>query len=315
MRLSSYQGFDEIAKQRRGVYKVETVGDCYVAVSGVPEFRKDHAVIMARFASDCMRRMGSLSKQLEKTLGPDTADLSLRIGLHSGPVIAGILRGDRARFQLFGDTVNTTARIESTGVQGKIHVSAETASMLEKAGKGHWTTPRNETVVAKGKGVMSTYWLDVKNIRVATSDHSSSSDQQTDFDALGPEADESKRARLVDWNTDVLSGLLRQIIARREAKNSKRRFPTFKHQSEEHVSDGSEIHETVFDEVKEIVVLPVYDPSIQALQKDSESVTLAKKVQDQLRNFVQVISQMYHDNAFHNFEHASHCTMSVSTTA
>ena len=63
---------------------------------------------MARFARDLMTRAGQLTKSLELKLGPDTADLSLRIGMHSGPVTAGVLRGERARFQLFGDTVRHT---------------------------------------------------------------------------------------------------------------------------------------------------------------------------------------------------------------
>jgi class 3 adenylate cyclase len=99
-----YRAFDEIAKKRK-VFKVETVGDCYVAVTGLPEPQKDHAVIMCRFARDCMLRMKSLTKKLEVTLGPDTVELNLRIGLHSGPVTAGVLRGERSRFQLFGDTM------------------------------------------------------------------------------------------------------------------------------------------------------------------------------------------------------------------
>lgn len=104
-----YSAFDDIAK-KRGVFKVETVGDCYVAVAGLPEPREDHAVCMARFARDCLLKTRELTKELELTLGPDTADLAMRIGLHSGPVTAGVLRGDRPRFQLFGDTMNTTAR-------------------------------------------------------------------------------------------------------------------------------------------------------------------------------------------------------------
>jgi len=94
-----YQSFDKIARQRR-VFKVETVGDCYVAVCGLPEPRKDHAVVMSLFARDCMAKMKELVRELEVTLGPDTADLANRFGLHSGPCTAGVLRGERARFQL-----------------------------------------------------------------------------------------------------------------------------------------------------------------------------------------------------------------------
>jgi len=135
-----YAAYDEIAQARR-VFKVETVGDwyvltilfckrkgymkannshlyfslsSYVAVAGLPSPRKDHAVVMTRFARDCLYRFVELMKDLEVTLGPDTTDLGMRFGLHSGPVTAGVLRGDRARFQLFGDTVNTTSRIETT---------------------------------------------------------------------------------------------------------------------------------------------------------------------------------------------------------
>ena len=65
---------------------------------------------------------------------------------------AGVLRGDKSRFQLFGDTVNTAARIESTGMRDKIHLSQETADLLVTAGKQHWVKKRDEPVDAKGKG-------------------------------------------------------------------------------------------------------------------------------------------------------------------
>jgi class 3 adenylate cyclase len=103
-----YGAFDKVAK-RRGIFKVETVGDCYVAVAGkcakatpidgdsspltsrhsspgLPLPRKDHAVAMVRFARDCLTQINDLSHQMEVSLGPDTADLSFRVGLHSGAV-------------------------------------------------------------------------------------------------------------------------------------------------------------------------------------------------------------------------------------
>lgn len=103
---------------------VQTIGDCYVACTGLPEPRAEHATAMCQFALDCLERMRVLVKKLEVLLGPDTgtsirnsqslqtsllykshhenfaADLAMRIGIHSGPVTAGVLRGDRSRFQL-----------------------------------------------------------------------------------------------------------------------------------------------------------------------------------------------------------------------
>lgn len=84
--------------------KIETIGDCYVAVTGLPNPQERHAIIMACFAADCMLALNDLMPLLVAKLGPDTQNLTMRFGLHSGPVTAGVLRGARARFQLFGDT-------------------------------------------------------------------------------------------------------------------------------------------------------------------------------------------------------------------
>jgi class 3 adenylate cyclase len=75
-------------------------------------------------------------------------------------VTAGVLRGDRSRFQLFGDTVNTAARMESHGVPGRIHCSLQTADRLMEAGKNGWLKPREGTINAKGKGELETYWIE-----------------------------------------------------------------------------------------------------------------------------------------------------------
>ena len=72
----------------RRVFKVETVGDCYVAACGLPEPQRDHATIVVKFAHNLVHNMNKVVKTLETTLGPDTADLGIRIGVHSGPVTA-----------------------------------------------------------------------------------------------------------------------------------------------------------------------------------------------------------------------------------
>ena len=117
---------------------------------------------MARFALDCSQKMMSLTHDLVASLGPETADLGLRIGLNSGPCTAGVLRGERARFQLFGNTINVAARMESNGVRERIQASQTTADCLISAGKGHWVEAREDLVEAKGKGAMQTYWITPK---------------------------------------------------------------------------------------------------------------------------------------------------------
>lgn len=129
-----YGRFDAIAKQC-GVFKVETVGDCYVAATGMPRPQEKHALIMTNFAWKCKRAIRQELTALAETLGIETLNLAVRVGLHSGPVIAGVLRGDKARFQLFGDTMNTASRMESNGMPNRIHVSESTARLLQAAGK------------------------------------------------------------------------------------------------------------------------------------------------------------------------------------
>eukprot|EP00977_Amphora_coffeiformis_P001793 scaffold353_cov185-Amphora_coffeaeformis.AAC.21 len=100
-----YSCFDKIA-ERRGVYKVETIGDCYVshhktsstvAVVGLPKPNPDHAVVMSKFAREAMNKFRLIVRKLEVTLGPDTSTLAMRAGIHSGPVTAGVLSGERSR--------------------------------------------------------------------------------------------------------------------------------------------------------------------------------------------------------------------------
>jgi len=302
-----YGAFDRIA-QRRGVFKVETIGDSYVAVTGLPEPRVDHAIVMAKFARDCRERMTELTEKLGTTLGPDTSDLQLRIGLNSGPVTAGVLRGERSRFQLFGDTVNTAARMESTGVVSKIQVSQSTADLLKKAGKSHWVTKREGEVEAKGKGKIQTYFVDPSG----RGGNSVSSGEETIDDDEFQVMDDKTR-RLVDWNVEILTKLIKQVVARREAWESVPRKKGLKTQASSNSNRTSSRIEqgTVLEEVKEVIELPDYDDRLSQAPANPASIELNTAVMTQLREYVSLIASMYHGNPFHCFEHASHVTMSV----
>jgi len=151
-----FKEFDRAAK-KLGVFKVETIGDCYVAVCGLPNPCEDHAVVMSQFALVCQRKFNLVVNSLEEI---DADVLRLRSGLHSGPITAGILRGEKSRFQLFGDTMNTAARMESSGIPTKVQISKETAERLTDADKSDWFIPRENMITLKGEeNAIQTYWL------------------------------------------------------------------------------------------------------------------------------------------------------------
>ena len=141
------RSFDRLAAQH-GVEKIKTIGDCYMAVAGVPEQVFDHAARMARMAL-AMRDVA------DATALRAGIDLSLRIGIASGPLMAGVIGARKFTYDVWGDPVNLAARLESTGEPGRIHVAAETRAKLV----GAFDLAYRGAIDIKGVGPQETYFL------------------------------------------------------------------------------------------------------------------------------------------------------------
>ena len=142
-----FSHFDDLA-ERYGLEKIKTIGDCYMVAAGVPTPRPDHARALALMALDMLEAMRSDEKV--GRLG-----LELRVGINSGPVVAGVIGRKRFLYDLWGDAVNTASRMESHGTPGRIQITRATYELLE----GEFLCEPRGPITVKGKGEIEAWYL------------------------------------------------------------------------------------------------------------------------------------------------------------
>ncbi|MFQ3598515.1 MAG: tetratricopeptide repeat protein [Chloroherpetonaceae bacterium] len=145
-----FSSFDEIM-EKFGLEKIKTIGDAYMAVGGVPIVRADHAEAVAEAALQMIKEMTRINAKSD-------APMSLRIGINSGPVVAGVIGRKKFIYDLWGDTVNTASRMESHGNPNEVQVTEATYQLL----RDKFIFEKRGTIEVKGKGVMQAYFLKEK---------------------------------------------------------------------------------------------------------------------------------------------------------
>ena len=139
--------FDRIT-DKYSIEKIKTIGDAYMVAAGVPRAREDHAEAVANFALELVNELNEINRNCQR-------ELSLRIGINSGPLVAGVIGKRKFIYDLWGDTVNVASRMESTGLPDQIQVTENTYHLL----KERYTFRERGLVEVKGKGSMMTYIL------------------------------------------------------------------------------------------------------------------------------------------------------------
>lgn len=142
-----FSEFDGLTAER-GLEKIKTIGDAYMVAAGLPIARDDHAEVIADMALAMQQVVARLSVEMEE-------EVDLRIGIHSGPAIAGVIGTSKVFYDVWGDTVNTASRMESFGEPGRIQVTAPTMHLL----KDKYYFTRRGLVDIKGIGQVETWWL------------------------------------------------------------------------------------------------------------------------------------------------------------
>ena len=140
--------FDDLAGGL-GLEKIKTIGDCYMIVGGLPELRPDHAQAVAQMALAMIRAVHVAGKDIGEPI-------DVRIGMHTGPVVAGVIGKRKFTYDVWGDTVNVASRMESHGLPGHIQLTSATHHALD----GKFVMTRRGMIEVKGKGEMETWFLE-----------------------------------------------------------------------------------------------------------------------------------------------------------
>lgn len=149
-----FSAFDAIIT-KYGLEKIKTIGDAYMAASGLPKENERHAIVAVKAALEMSAYMKERKLELDEK---DKKGFEMRVGIHSGSVIAGIVGTKKFQYDIWGDTVNTAARMESSGEIGKVNVSKATYELV----KGDFECTYRGRVEAKGKGQMEMYFVESK---------------------------------------------------------------------------------------------------------------------------------------------------------
>lgn len=151
------------AAAKHGIYKVETIGDCYIGVSNLVEQQPaDHASRMADFCIDAMQAAANTPVDPE---APEKGSLQIRAGFDSGPVVGSVVGTTYKKYTIFGNTVNTASRMESTGVPGRIQCTERARDLLVKERSGideRFVVVERGTVEVKGRGPMTTFFVNAR---------------------------------------------------------------------------------------------------------------------------------------------------------